>query len=61
MTFKLKLLLAFILYGLSLVLLTQFVVFKVYEKNIKLLSINNSNFAKESTRDCVATVNGVVS
>ena len=43
MTFKLKLLITFIIYGLGLVLFTQFIVFKVDENNIKLQSIKEAN------------------
>ena len=49
MTFKLKLLLTFVVYGLSLVIFTQFVSFKLDEKNIKLESIEEASklFAKK--------------
>ncbi len=42
MTFKLKLLLTFIIYGISLLLFTQFVVFKLDEKSIKQESIKRA-------------------
>ncbi len=45
MTFKLKLLITFIVYGLSLVLLTEGIQYKLTEKNIKSLSIEKASKA----------------